>query len=101
MKNNGANDLVAEVGRRGKSRTRYVAAIAVGISLIMCLFPPWRMDLPGEVYQGLSVARGYHFILNAPHPLAHIDLAKLVVQILVLVIASMGAVIALRWKRGN
>ena len=77
-------------------REKHVIAAAVGMAFVICLFPPWRMDIP---QQGISASLGYSFLLVAPNPLARIDSARLLVQIVLVGIGAGGALLALSWGR--
>ena len=75
---------------------RKVIMLCIVITALMCLFPPWRIQVP---QQGISVGVGYSFLLSDKNPFAHIDLGRLVVQMLLVALAGAGAVVFFERQR--
>lgn len=76
----------------GKLSTRQVGIAAIGVIALMCLFPPWRIQLPEG---GFNVSIGYAFLFLPLNPAAAVDAGKLLAQVL-LVLALWGGVVFLR-----
>ena len=55
---------------------RIVIATLV-VEILMGLYPPWRVPIPGE---GFSVSFGYHPVFSPPNLIASVDLGRLFVQ---------------------
>jgi uncharacterized membrane protein len=80
----------------GWSVRRRIIMLCIVITALMCLFPPWRIQVP---QQGISVGVGYSFLLSNKNPFAHIDLGRLVVQIFLVALGGAGAVVYFERQR--
>ena len=76
-----------------------IVIAALVIEILMGLFPPWRVLVPGE---GLSISIGYHPIFLPPNPIANIDLVRLFVQwVIVGLIAAIVIIVVRKSTRGR
>lgn len=57
----------------------YVARTALVVALLMLLFPPWYT----RAQNGLRTNLGYDLVASAPSDRAEIDLARLMIQLVV------------------
>lgn len=74
---------------------REVVLAGLGVELLMCLFPPWRTQVP----QGFSLDTGYSFLFSPPNQLAEVDVGHLLVQMLLVGIST--AAVAIFLMRGR
>jgi hypothetical protein len=77
----------------GRLSVRHIGFAVIVIVALMCLFPPWRVQLPEN---GFNISIGYAFLFPPPSPLAAVDAGKLIVQVL-LIAAFGGGLGLLRW----
>jgi hypothetical protein len=92
-------------------RQKLVLASFIVATLLIGSFPPWRWDI-GSSVTGIHRAIGFHFLFSAPHWTndqgyyyeAHIDTAKLMVELVTLILVSFALLLMFRGplpKRGD
>lgn len=82
--------------KRGIINVHTIALLTTAICFLMAAVPPWRIQVP---QQGVSVDAGYAFILFPPNPLAEVDLARLMAQVLMLAFLAFGLSYFLKGRR--